>query len=130
MGASTSTRGYGPVMTEVRSPVARARAAVGWFLRDPATGRVVLYQRPNARLTLAGALTTTGKVLKATHVVADGDAADVWLDRARTVIVLWWAVDEVVRGTTPYRRVVGGVVAAVTVTRAVRAERARLWDAG
>lgn len=116
-------------MTRARTPVARARAAVDWLLRDPATGKVVLYQRPNARLTAAGALTTTGKVLRATHVVAPGSTADVWLDRARTVLVVWWSVDEVLRGSTPYRRVIGGGVLAVTVWRAVQAERGRLWDA-
>lgn len=86
---------------------------------------MALYQRPNRAMKLAGSLDVTTRVLRAAHVMERESPLDVFLERATTVVFLWWAADELLRGTSPYRRTVGGVSLVLGVARAVRAERSR-----
>jgi hypothetical protein len=86
---------------------------------------VVLYQRPNARITLVGTLRGTGTALRVLGVTQVGSPLDVGLERAATVVFLWWSLDELLRGASPYRRTIGAVCLATGVARAVRAERRR-----
>lgn len=111
---------------EGRVGAARGRGGfVDRYFRDPTTGRVVLYERPNAPLALAGTLSTTARVLRLTRAVHAGDRVDVLLERAATVALLWWGVDETLRGSTRYRQTIGAISLTATVVRAVRAELRR-----
>jgi hypothetical protein len=84
--------------------------------------RVVLYQKPNATLTMVGLLIGASRVL---HAVDAGTPFDIFLERAATAMLLWWSVDEMVRGTTTYRKTIGGVTLAAAVLRTVVAEGSR-----
>jgi hypothetical protein len=89
--------------------LSRARTAFDWCFRDRSTGRIVIGQFPNIALTVFMASV-------AVRWVAD-EGSPVF-DVARwvgTAALLWWAVDEVVRGVNPWRRVLGLVVAAFVV---------------
>jgi hypothetical protein len=82
----------------------RSRSAVSRFFRNPSTGEVVVAQLPN--LPLAAFL-----LAEAVKVVARPDGA---ARTAVTVVVgaalVWWSVDEMVRGESAFRRVLGAVV--------------------
>lgn len=87
----------------------RLRRAFDWWFRDRTTGRVVIAQFPNLPLgvfLVASAVrlvaSPSGGLRTVTAVVATG-------------ALLWWAADEVLRGVNPFRRVLGAVVATVTV---------------
>ncbi|MCA1842093.1 MAG: hypothetical protein LC792_02680 [Actinobacteria bacterium] len=79
---------------------------IDWLFRNRQTGRITIAQWPNVPLGL--------------FLVASGLR---WLfdpsGDARTALgvlatwgLLWWAVDEVVRGVNPWRRFLGGAVLA------------------
>ena len=79
---------------------------IGRFFRNPETGKLVIAQAPNAPL----AVFLVARV--AQLVVPEG-----W-PRALTSVVAtaglgWWAVDEIVRGDSPFRRVLGAAVLAL-----------------
>jgi hypothetical protein len=82
---------------------------VDWLFRDRTTGRIVIAQWPNLSFgiflvasvvrRLADPAGTVGTVVA---VVATG-------------ALLWWAVDEIVRGVNPWRRILGAVVGGATL---------------
>jgi hypothetical protein len=79
-------------------------SVVGRFFRNPRTGDVVLFQMPNVPLWTFLAATAArllfephGTVATAVSIVATSSLAI-------------WAALEVVRGESPFRRVLGGVV--------------------
>lgn len=84
-------------------------AALDWFLRDPRTGRVVVAQLPNAPILLFVA-SVIGR-----WFVEDGSTLDVLLAWAGTITLGWWAIDEIARGLSPFRRVLGVLGVAVVV---------------
>jgi hypothetical protein len=81
----------------------RAPALLDRFVRDPRTERIVLVQWPNAALAvwlLSLAIRWAGLLpSRATEIGYIGTGA-----------LIAWAADEVVRGASPARRVVGLVV--------------------
>ena len=77
---------------------------VDWVFRDRRTGRIVVAQWPNIALGVWLVASAVGAVL---------DPGGGWGSALRWVARLalgWWAVDEVVRGVNPWRRVLGAVV--------------------
>ena len=90
------------------------KRAIDWLFRDRQTGRIVVAQWPNIPL-LIFLVASVAKRL----VHPRGGLGAAW-----TVVVvaslLWWAVDEVLRGVNPFRRIVGGVVIVLTVVGLVR----------
>jgi hypothetical protein len=87
-----------------------AAAKVGRFFRSPATGDVVVAQPPNLPLTVFLVVTVLRLALH-----PHGTAATV-LHVVGTGALSWWAVLEVARGESPFRRVLGaGVLLAVVV---------------
>ena len=83
--------------------------AFDWLFRDRRTGAVVVAQAPNLPLVLflVGAAVRRfarpdGSVGTLVAVVATG-------------ALLWWAGDEILRGVNPFRRLLGAVVAVVTI---------------
>jgi hypothetical protein len=87
---------------------------IEWALRDRRTGRIVVAQWPNTALIVW---------IAASVVLALSDPDGVWglvLRVAATVALSWWAVDEVVRGVNPWRRLLGVVVFAGLVLSLLR----------
>ena len=80
-----------------------------WFFRDPSTGRLVIAQLPNVPLWIFIGATAVRLLLR-----PDGAAATLTSIASRGALV-WWAVDEIVRGDSRFRRVLGGVVLATTI---------------
>jgi hypothetical protein len=84
---------------------------INWLFRNRHTGGITIVQLPNVPLGLflvASALRSlfdpSGGLRTALGVLA-------------TVGLLWWAVDEVVRGVNPWRRFLGGAVLAGQVLK-------------
>ena len=82
---------------------------IDWWFRNRQTGEITIAQAPNlpilifvAAWVLRWLLDPTGSALRALDLIA-------------TVAILWWAVDEVVRGVNPWRRLLGAVVLFVIV---------------
>ena len=87
---------------------------IDWLFRNRHTGRITIVQLPNVPLGLflvASGLRwlfdPSGGLRTALEVLA-------------TAGLLWWAVDEVVRGVNPWRRILGGAVLAGQVVRLFR----------
>lgn len=83
----------------------RLRRAFDWAFRSRATGRLTLWQLPNVPLVLFGVLRAAealGEPQGTTRVVVHGSGS---------AALAWWSLDEVLRGESPFRRVLGGVVA-------------------
>ncbi len=94
-------------VTPTRSPL---RRATDWMFTDRATGRYVIGQFPNLALWLFLAATLVGLVLR-----PQGGAAATALRLVSATALVWWAIDEVIRGVNPFRRVLGGGVLVWTV---------------
>lgn len=101
-----------------------SRVLDGYF-RDPSTGKVVLYEKPNRKIKAVGTLMGTAGVLRAAHVVKPGDPFDVFAERAAMAMLLWWSVDELRNGTTKYIKTIGAVTLVGALSRTVQAEHAR-----
>ena len=85
------------------------RALIDWTFRDRRTGRITVAQFPNLPLWvfLATAL------LRQTGIGGTSRSVVSWIG---VVALGWWAIDEIVRGVNPFRRVLGafGLLAAVS----------------
>jgi hypothetical protein len=101
-----------------------SRLLDGYF-RDPITGEVVLYEKPNRKIKTVGTLMGAAGVLRRAHVVKPGAPLDVFAQRAAMAMLLWWSVDEIRRGTTKYRKTIGAVTLLGALARAIQVERAR-----
>lgn len=87
---------------------------IDWALRDRRTGRIVIAQWPNTALVVW---------IAASVALASSDPDGTWRLALRVVAMValgWWAVDEVVRGVNPWRRLLGTVVFAGLVTSLLR----------
>ena len=79
----------------------RLRAAIDWLFRDRQTGATVIAQFPNLPLWIFLATVVLRRL-----VPEDSGAFSVL--RAVAVVALgWWALDEVIRGVNPWRRLLG-----------------------
>jgi hypothetical protein len=89
------------------------RRAFDWLFRDRTTGRTTIAQFPNAPL---------GVFLVASVLRWLLDPSGGWrtaLDVLATGGLIWWAVDEIVRGVNPWRRLLGATVLAGQILRYV-----------
>ena len=84
---------------------------VDWLFRNRQTGRITIAQPPNTALWLFLGASVLRWLLD-----PDGSAATA-LDLIATGALIWWAVDEVVRGVNPWRRLLGGAVLAGQLLR-------------
>ena len=73
---------------------------IDWCFRSRRTGRITVAQTPNAPLWIF--LATV--VLR--RFIARG-AARTTIDWVAVVSLAWWALDEVIRGVNPWRRLLG-----------------------
>jgi multisubunit Na+/H+ antiporter MnhE subunit len=88
-------------------------SAVQWWFRSRVDGRIVIGQPPNAALGVWIAAVVW-------RLVADpsGSARSV-LDGIAIGALLVWAMDEVLRGVNPWRRLLGAVVLVPTLLGAI-----------
>jgi len=77
---------------------------VGWWFRSRETGRITVAQFPNLSLGIYLVAWATRKVLDPTG------ALDTALGVIAGAALLWWALDEIIRGVNPFRRVLGAAV--------------------
>jgi hypothetical protein len=84
--------------------------APGWWIRDR-DGHVVLAQAPNAAILVW----LTSVVVGWTDVL-DHDRGEVLTDVGQGALVVW-SLDELLRGASPVRRLMGAVVLPVMVWR-------------
>jgi hypothetical protein len=101
-------------MSPDSEPPRAAATFFAWAFRSRSTGRITVAQRPN--LTLSVFLVATA----VDHFASDSTRAHTALAWLGELALAAWAVDEVVRGVNPWRRVLGlgvsGLVAARFVT--------------
>jgi hypothetical protein len=76
------------------------------FFRNPETREIVVAQPPNLPLWIFTVATATRLVFHPHGGV--GTAVSV----VGGVALAWWAIDEIIRGESPFRRTLGGVVLA------------------
>ncbi len=95
-------------------PSSRVRSTVDWLFRDRETGKVVIAQFPNVALWIF--LATV--VLR--RLVAEDSSAFTWLRGVALAAFAWWALDEVIRGVNPWRRLLGLAGCAVVVVGVLR----------
>lgn len=79
----------------------RLRHAIDWLFRDRRSGELVIAQLPNLPILL-----WFGTLL-ARLLVEPGTTAHTLLVWAGWITLGWWAVDELVRGVNPFRRLLG-----------------------
>lgn len=79
-------------------------SALGRFFRSRETGELAVVQVPNLPLAIFLAATAVRLVVQ-----PRGSMATV-VSAVATIGLVWWSVDEIARGDSPFRRVLGGVV--------------------
>lgn len=92
----------------------RPQAALDWCFRNRETGAITIAQLPNVALGIVIACVLVGAV------VPDGTAASTVIRWVGLASLLWWSIDELVRGVNPWRRALGTVVGALTVVSIVQ----------
>jgi len=85
------------------------RSAIDWLFRDRQTGEIVIAQFPNLPLWIFLAMVVLRRV-----VPEDSGAFTVFRAVALAALA-WWALDEVMRGVNPWRRLLGLAGSAVVI---------------
>lgn len=80
------------------------RRVVDWWFRSRETGRITIAQWPNLSFGIFLAAWALRKVLDPTGTL------DTVLAVVAGAALVWWALDELIRGVNPFRRVLGGAV--------------------
>ena len=86
---------------------------IDWLFRDRNTGRITIAQFPNAALWLFLVATVLQLLLDPTGRLRTG------LRLLAAAGLIWWAVDELLRGVNPWRRLLGGLVLAAQIAKYV-----------
>lgn len=84
----------GPGRTAYRGPV-------NWLLRSRQTGHLVVAQWPNLPIVGWAAASLGSRFVPA------GSTGEVALRTAAGLALTWWALEELVRGVNPWRRLLG-----------------------
>jgi hypothetical protein len=88
------------------------RGPVDWFLRDRSTGRIVVVQWPNPALWVWVFITVVSRL----GLVPDRAEEIRWVGVGALIA---WAVDEIIRGDSPFRRLLGLIVLSWQVYRLI-----------
>jgi hypothetical protein len=91
----------------------RGARVIDWLFRDRHTGRITVAQFPNPPLAVFLGATVVHRLIAA-------GAPRTAVGVLATAALLWWAVDELLRGVNPWRRLLGGVVLAAEMMHHVR----------
>ena len=106
------TPGRGAIGARIRGSL---KAAIDWLFRDRRTGKILIAHVPNLPILL-----WMGTVI-ARQIVDSGSDAYRLLEWAGSLTLGWWAIDELVRGVNPWRRLLGlgglGIVVVGVATR-------------
>lgn len=95
----------------IHSVSARLTSSSWWFRSSE--GRLTLWQVPNPALSVWLVAVALGRLdLSAAHTTA--------VDGVRHGALLAWALDEVARGASPFRRVLGAVVLVAQLASLIR----------
>jgi len=94
-------------------PAGRSWRSLAWWFRGGSTGKIVLFQPPNATILVAQAATA----VQTLNLLPDRRREVAWIKFAALSL---WAVDELLRGTTPFRRVLGIITLGSQVARRLR----------
>jgi hypothetical protein len=78
------------------------RKAIDWMFRSRETGKITIAQFPNIPLWVFFGATIVGWIVK------PSGTARTALGVVGTAALAVWALDEVVRGVNPWRRLLGG----------------------
>ncbi|HKY74886.1 MAG TPA: hypothetical protein VJS45_02005 [Acidimicrobiia bacterium] len=87
---------------------------IDWLFRNRRTGRITIVQAPNVALWLFIGAAVVRSLLDPSGGLRTA------LDGLATAALVWWAVDEIVRGVNPWRRLLGGAVLAGQVLKYLR----------
>ena len=82
---------------------------MNWLFRSRETGRITIAQWPNLAMGVFIVATLGLKLFDPAGSVRTVVVV------VRTAALIWWAVDELVRGVNPWRRGLGAVVLASTL---------------
>ena len=80
-----------------------------WWFTNRVSGRITVAQFPNVSLVVFVSAALAGRLLDHHHQISR-----VLSDVAAGAILVW-ALDEILRGVNPWRRVLGAVVLAVSI---------------
>jgi hypothetical protein len=94
-------------MTRLPRVETRRDRFLRWYFCDD-NGDLVLAEPPNRRAKAFYGLRGTRWVLHRTGL-SKGSPLDVVLDGAGTLVMVVWAADELLRGTTRFRRTIGAL---------------------
>lgn len=100
-GPMDERRSEEPGEASVATGRSSLRSLVDWFFRDRRTGKILIVHVPNLAIVLWMA------TVLARQLTIQGTTAHALLEWAGTLTLGWWAIDEVVRGVNPWRRVLG-----------------------
>ena len=98
----------------------RVHGAVRWLFEDRRTGRIVVGQNPNLLALLVVASCA------ARLVVPKADRAGPALRNLGTCALSLWALDELLRGVNPFRRIGGAAVLATIATSTATSNGTRI----
>ena len=90
------------------------RRAFDWVFRSRVDGRIVVVQLPNLSLWIFVVARVVGAFLDAGTKPATGAQV------VGTVAIVWWGVDELVRGVNPWRRFLGATVLVLQLVALLR----------
>jgi len=92
----------------------KRQSLVRWFFEDRTSGRIVIAQWPNLPLWLFLAAFVVQLVLH------PAGRFGLVIAIVGAVGLVWWAVDEVIRGVNPWRRILGAVALALVAYQWLR----------
>ena len=84
-----------------------------WLFRNRHTGRITIAQFPNVPLGFFLAAAAADGFFQPAGTVG---IAVRWLGAGS---LIWWALDELIRGVNPWRRFLGGAVLAAQISRGI-----------
>jgi hypothetical protein len=87
---------------------------VDWLFRNRETGEITIAQPPNVSMIVFVVAWVLRRILEPTGWVGT------LLDVVVTGAIVWWALEEIVRGVNPWRRFLGAIVLVVAVVLTVR----------
>ena len=86
---------------------------IDWLFRNRQTGRITVAQFPNMALGVFLVASTLRRFLD------PGGWTGTGLEVVATGSLMWWAIDELVRGVNPWRRLLGGGILAAQIVRLI-----------
>jgi hypothetical protein len=101
-GGRACVGGERTLLLDAGGPLRRRALSFGrWWFRNRRTGQITVAQFPNLALWIV-LVTVAGRTF-----VPTGTHARDALDWTGVVALTWWAVDELIRGVNPWRRLLG-----------------------